>query len=262
MKSKSNILLIDWAGISWFSGTYTKHSCLEPYGLECIGSAANANGFKVEIIQPHHNSLSRIMSIIKKHDLFAVGISVKTYNLIQSLKLAKSIKSFNNKIYVIFGGEHPTLCPEIVREDGVDFVVRGEGERAFVQLINALHNNDDITKINNIVFINNNKLFVNPIKRILNLDQVPFALRDNKILNECKQYGFSYPATSQQISVAQVSYSKGCPFNCSFCASPKIWNRQVVYRNPVKVVEEIILLKKIFRTNYIFFADLTFNLNK
>jgi anaerobic magnesium-protoporphyrin IX monomethyl ester cyclase len=258
----NSVVLIDWVGPQWAPGVFTKHSCLEPYGLECVGSAATDVGYNVEIIQPRHNSLLRLLSVVKKHNPFAVGISTKTYNLVRSLKLAKSIKSLNRNIYVILGGEHPTLCPDIIREDGIDFVIQGEGERAFVELLNALRNNKDISKINNIIFVKNDRLFINPSERILNLDNFPFALRDAKILKTCKQYGFSYPANSDQRSVAQISYSRGCPFNCSFCASPKIWNRQVVYRNPLKVVEEITLLKKKFNNNYIFFSDLTFNLNK
>jgi len=262
MKSTKTILLIDWPGTNWPPGVYTKHSCLEPYGLECVGALAKDHGYKIKIFQFRHNSLSRVMDSVKRHSPFAVGVSVKTYNLASCLLLAKAIKSWKRSIYVIFGGEHPSLCPDIVTEKQVDYAVRGEGELAFLDLLYALESNGDITRVNNIAFRKNGNLFINPQKRILNLDELPFALRNSGILKDCKQFGFAYPSISQQKSVAQINYSRGCPYNCSFCASPKVWNRLVIYRNPDKIIEEIFILKDKYETNLVFFADLTFNLNK
>lgn len=261
MRSEKRILLIDWVGEKWDPGNYTKHSCLEPYGLECIGSFAQKFGFSVKILQFRYEPLKRIIKIIESENPFLIGLSVKTYNFFNSLDLARAIKEVNKNIYIVFGGDHPSLCPGIVREGYIDFVVHGEGEISFTDLLKAISDGDDVNKINNLAFWDGEKIIITPRNRIKNVDLLPFALRDKDILMNCKQYALSSPAPSQQKSVAQVNFSRGCSFNCSFCASPQLWNRLVTYRSPKNVVEEIAILKEKFGTNLFFFSDLTFNSN-
>ena len=103
MGHRRAILLIDLVGSNWAPGDYTKHSCLEPYGLECIGAGAEKYGYEVKIQQPRYESFSRIINIVKSDKPFVVGLSVKTYNYNSSLRLARAIKEVNKNIYIVFG---------------------------------------------------------------------------------------------------------------------------------------------------------------
>ena len=53
--------------------------------------------------------------------------------------------------------------------------------------------------------------------------------------------------------------SRGCPFDCNFCATPINWGRHVRMRSPENVVREIELLKERYGIRVIFFYDDTFN---
>ncbi len=55
--------------------------------------------------------------------------------------------------------------------------------------------------------------------------------------------------------VAPVTSSRGCPFSCHFCASPKIWNRKIRYRSATNVVDEIEMLVREYGVKEIHFED-------
>ena len=64
-----------------------------------------------------------------------VGFSIMSGSHVWALKMAKNIKkaySINN----IFGGAHPTFFQKFVTEDGVDYLIRGEGEESLLEIMN------------------------------------------------------------------------------------------------------------------------------
>ena len=259
---KKHVLLLDVGKQSKTVGTYTKHSVLEPYGLECIGAAIQNLGFDVKILQKRTPSTKHILSYEGRATLFCVGFSVRACNLQLSLKMAKEIKNLSPDTYVVFGGDYPSACPEIVKDDSVDFIVIGEGERTFGELLKFLDSGGEVTQVDGIAYWNGKLVITRPRKRIVNLDQIPFALRNEAMLKDCRIYALMYPPPSKQRNVAQTLYSRGCPHHCSFCSSSKVWGHRVEYRSPYSVVSEIKELQNRFATNTIFFADLTFNLDE
>ncbi|MBU4099743.1 radical SAM protein, partial [Patescibacteria group bacterium] len=107
------------------------------------------------------------------------------------------------------------------------------------------------------------EIVINPRqKRIAELDNLPYPLRSKQDMETYKCGGIYYPTASLQRSTAQVVYSRGCPHLCPYCSSKNMWGTAVIYRDPVRVAEEIEYLIDSFGTNLIFFTDLTFNLNK
>ena len=82
-----------------------------------------------------------------------ISPSVIAYNMITGLgdsliKLNSKLKD-NFNFFSVFGGTHCTLFPELVYQKDIDAVCRGEGEIAFLELINALESNSEIRYIKN-----------------------------------------------------------------------------------------------------------------
>lgn len=257
------IALIELNEGLWKPGTFLRHSSVEPLAIEYIGATAKSEGFEVKIIQQQHRLDQEVFQEIIDFSPQLIAFSVMTYNYPASLSLSKKIKQHDPKILTIFGGYHPSFCPNIVKEEAIDFVIIGEGEETIRELLKVLNEKRaDFTKIRGLAFYDG-KLQINGSReRIKDLDSLPNPIRDINILKECKISGLNYPPLSKQRCVAQILYSRGCPHNCTFCCSPFLYGNKVYFRSPKKVVDEMCEIKEKYGTNYFYFADLSFNLNK
>jgi radical SAM superfamily enzyme YgiQ (UPF0313 family) len=163
--------------------------------------------------------------------------------------VAMIAKDVNKEITIIVGGTHPTVMPEeTIQNKYFDYVVRGEGEYTFLELIN----DEPIEEIKGLTYINKEGIIVNNPDRefIKDLDTVPFPGR-SLYLNDKDHMDFGYVMTG-----------RGCPFECTFCASKKVWKKQTRYRSPKNVVEEIEHVHKTYGTKFFYFVDDTFTLKK
>lgn len=172
--------------------------------------------------------------------------------LTASYKAAQNIAGIGKELYpnmkVIVGGAHPTLDPEgtIMREE-FDYVVRGEGEFALLELVDG-QSEESIQglswkKSGNITH-NKERPFIK------DLDILPFPCRD------------SFINTTERLDIGYVITGRGCPFSCSYCASPQIWHRITRLRSISNVMMELEEIKKNYNPALIRFVDDTFNIDQ
>ena len=177
-----------------------------------------------------------------------------------ALKEIKQLKEAFPNALMVMGGPHPTYFPEVVLEDGLDVICRGDGEGAIVELANALDSGADFSGIENLWVKLNGEVKQNPLRPLEeNLDSIAFP--DREFYNRYKSVRI-YPS---KMFIA----SRGCPFDCSFCFNHSLKKmyegkgRYVRHRSPENVVEEIARVKSDWRwlkTPY--FADDSFLLNR
>ena len=237
---------------------------LEPLGLEYIGAAAMEAGHDVRIISPYKNENLEVFAeriITESPDV--IGIGPATYNFNQAKTLSRIIKVRQRKTFIVFGGYHISAVPEEVADPVIDLAIIGEGEYTFVEVLERLKKGLDYEDVGGISFLKNDRIIVNPRReRIHDLDKLPYPLRNKNEMTAYRCRGIYNPPAGQQSSVAQVAYSRGCPFRCSYCSSHNMWGNSVAYRDAGMVADEIQYLMDNFGTNLIFFSDLTFNLNR
>lgn len=235
---------------------------LEPIGLEYLAAALRTNGHLVRIEYGDIKS-EQFIDLINDFQPDIIGYSVYSYALSQSLELAKIAKDLLPEVTNIFGGYHPTAMPKVVMEQSVDYAVLGEGEITICELADAVNGMKSVISIPGIAYKGHDEVLKSPPRhRINQLDEIAYPVRERRFLHRARQYQIAYPPPSQQIAVAQVMYSRGCPYNCYFCSSKNMWGNKVYWRNPVKVIDEIETLCEKFGTNLVYFPDLTFNVNK
>ena len=87
-------------------------------------------------------------------------------------------------------------------------------------------------------------------QRLKDLDQTPFPNFDI-LLDEYSPNGYGH-----------VLSSRGCPFNCRFCASKVMWNRRVTYKSVSRLLKEMWYIHRRFGTDYFTFWDETFTINR
>lgn len=182
-----------------------------------------------------------------------VGISILTPKYGTAIELAKIVKSYSSNIPIFVGGLHPTLQPvETLKESCFDIVVMGEGEKTVVELIKALDSNKNLSSIKGIYYKENGNILKNsPRPLIEDIDAIPFP--DFTLLHRFEEYPPDY--------LNRILTSRGCPFNCIYCASKMLWGRRVRFRDPEKVFEEIKYRYDKFGVRFFKFNDDTFTLN-
>lgn len=208
-----------------------------------------------ELKNPENPIIKEIYETLIKYQPDIVGVTVMTPKAASAFTVASLVKKYNKNCHVVFGGPHATLRPdEILKNTGdVDFVVNGEGEFTFLELVNAL-----VTKTNNFSTVSGisyrygDKIIHNDTKGFIdNLDCLPFP--DRETLLGLDTY------TSEDMGL--LMGSRGCPYNCSYCAT-QIWTRKVRYRSLQNILDEVMYVHHQYGTRQFTFKDDSFTVNK
>lgn len=191
-----------------------------------------------------------------KPDLLAFNCLTGSYNWV--LKTASAIKKLHHAPVVI-GGVHPTFYPETIDYSVVDYVCRGEGEHALVDLCDRLSSGRAALDIPGIWAKTADGLSKNDPRCLeQEMDRIPpndWALYDK----------YSYFTDNHIISYRA---SRGCPYHCSFCFNSslhKLYKGQKIYRefSLERIFSELSEVKRRYKNlNMVFLSDESFGVNK
>lgn len=221
-----------------------------PLGLGYIASTLMAEGFKVGIVDAaiENLALRDIREIIRREDPRLLGVSAATYTYKNALKIAKLAKEVDDSIFTVLGGPHVTFkADEALNEEAVDGVVRGEGEYTILDLVRVLLHGGSLRDVAGLSFTLPGGRHVHNADRplIRDLDSLPFPARKTLPLNL-----YRIPAS--------IITSRGCPYNCIFCAAKALSGGIYRVRSPENVVAEVEEILRIIRPDFLFIADDTF----
>jgi len=231
---------------------------IPPLGLLYNASSLKEAGFKVKIIDMEVEKLGfdTFDYFIRKSQPKLVGINCTTpvYSTIQ--QMTRIIKRINPSIFMLIGGPHPTLLPEsALNEASIDFLIRGEGEIAVVELMEAiLSSTQKLNNIRGLSYKENGRQIHNPDRPVIeDLNQLPFPERT------MLPYRKYFSAAAKENPCTSMITSRGCPYNCMFCSN--IFRRPR-FRSPQNIADEIELILNRLHLHDIEFLDATFNLKK
>lgn len=200
---------------------------------------------------------------IKKFKPDIVGISFYTTLAYGASKLAQEVKKILPSSIVVMGGAHATTLPEdTLKASGADIVIIGEGEKTFSRIVRLISQDKNLSEFANLPGICikiDGKVRQNaPSKFITPLDKIPFPAWD---LIDIAEYKGWY--MSKQSPEATMFFSRGCPYNCTFCSN-RVWKSSqpvVRFRSPQNIVDEMEYLKNSFSVKEIFDNSDEFNCN-
>src|SRR5256712_13883387 len=173
-----------------------------------------------------------------------VAISAITSTAPQSYRLADQGRAAG--AIAVIGGTHTSFLPDEGLEHA-DFVVRGEGEFAFQELVEAIQGGAGFEEIQNLSHLGGGRAVHNPERpKIPNLDVNPIP--DYHLIAGWKPGG-----------VVSIATSRGCPFSCTFCSVPGMYGHAFRTHSVARVLEELGVHKG---NAYTFFADDIFTANK
>jgi radical SAM superfamily enzyme YgiQ (UPF0313 family)/transcription elongation factor Elf1 len=190
-----------------------------PYGFALIGTMAKQAGYEVQSLISHPNEDNsgynlRFLDFISKKDINIVALSSTSMYYPETKLLIELAKS--KGCITVLGGFIVSAQPELITANiGADFCVYGEGEYTFLELIDAIENDKDLSAIDGLLYLESGAVVKNrPRKPIKNLDALPFL--DLSLFNFDK---FS--------NILMLLGSRSCPYGCTFCyRSPDIPYRQ------------------------------------
>lgn len=204
--------------------------------------------YKRNLNNSEHAIWKEIKSKIEETSPDVVGISMHTGTYKSVKNIAAIAKCVSRDIAVIVGGPHPTLDPEGVlhNDPNIDLAVRGEGEHTFMELIRG----KDKENILGLSYKKGSRVINNPDRPFIeDLDELPFPNREAVI-------------DADKHDLASIITGRGCPFLCSYCASPQLWNRKVRFRSAENVILELAEIEDEIRDRILYFSDDTFTINK
>ena len=206
------------------------------------------------------NYFKDLFNLIRKDKPKLIGISCMTPTFEKSCKVAESIKR-NFNIPIVFGGIHPTAVPEeTLKNYFVDYVIFGEGEHTIIELLEYFEGKRKLEDIKGLAYKENGKIKVNkPRELIEDLDSLPFPARH---LFPSWYFQRWMVIRGLWLSGTNMMGSRGCPFNCSYCASKVMWGRRVRAYSPKRFVDEIEHLVKKYKVDSVRIVDDTFTVDK
>jgi len=200
-------------------------------GLGYIASALRQSGHDLKVLDLNSYRVAHpdllIERVILSFQPDVVGFSIMSLTFPTVAALVASIRGYYSG-WIVAGGAHVTIEQEHVWEEieGIDFLIVGEAEQALPELLQALNNNGEFSKIDGLVFRRDGQILKNPRRQpIKDLDNLPWP--DYRIA------GVTYIETYPLLT------SRGCPYSCIYCASPILCQKTWCPRQPKCLLDEL-----------------------
>jgi anaerobic magnesium-protoporphyrin IX monomethyl ester cyclase len=195
------------------------------------------------------DTIEQIVSLKPK----ILGIGAMTHMVLTAEKIIVEVKKAIPDIKIVLGSFHASFLPERTMQEfpSVDFIVVGEGEMAFLDLVNSLLNNKDYENIKGVGFRKEGRVIINGSA------DVPETLDE---LGEPGWHLFDQEIIHRYVTLFPVMGQRGCPFDCNFCSRP--YGKLVRQRTPKLILDEIQKNSERYNINIMRFEDETFSVDR
>ena len=200
--------------------------------------------FDFSFYSAFYDTDEEIVEGCREADIIGFGSSSPQFR--HGIELARKVKREGNKI--VFGGFHTTTLPEVVlREDVVDAVVIGEGEKAFSLLVKEVYEG---------IFLPETLIYQSSLTE--NLDDLPFP--DRSTIKNGRNIQQAY--SDEGIRITSILTSRGCPYRCSFCSGHAMFGYKTRFRSIPNILDEVEQVVRDWKIDFLKFSDETFTLGK
>lgn len=233
-----------------------------PFGISYLASYVQQFGHQVSILDclSQELFLPQIKKRISKLKPDIIGVTSMTHYIKSAVAIASVCKKLFPKVPVVIGGPHASFDYEnLLKNYNFDYVVIGEGEITFKELLDHLEKKKPKSELKNIPGIafkfGKNIIKTKPRLPISNLDTTPFPSRELVNFND-------YICDQLLPNAVEIMSSRGCSHRCAFCSSSYFW-KCWRSRSPENIIKEMkYVLKKYPKTKSFLFYDDNFTLNK
>jgi len=247
-----------------------------PLGLPCLAAAIRERLPNIEIkiidcppLKIGWKTLTKLLSE-EKPDVVGAGEEALYHH--EAVRLFKLAKEINPHIITVGGGHFFSWTPShSLTQYPIDYIVRFEGEYTFLELLQALQNKSDVSKVRGIAYKLNGDVIKTPLRPLVeDLDELPIPAYDLMPMGQYAPFGYFWPQG------ATIEHSRGCIDRCNFCSLWTFWGKHIKtdaesgeldvfprYRGKSveRTLEEIDILYKKYNRRLLLWNDPTFNVD-
>jgi anaerobic magnesium-protoporphyrin IX monomethyl ester cyclase len=185
-----------------------------------------------DLILCHKRVPATVTRLIEEFKPDLLGLSVMTFQRRTAARIVDLARALKPELRIVVGGYDASLACEAYQEMKVDYIVRGEGEVTFRELLRALENGGGFDKICGLSHRSDGRWVHNPPRPVHRLedDEIRLPNRDARVLQ-------GYTLLGRQVDVIETS--RGCTFDCSFCSIIQMRGRNFHTYSFERVIQDI-----------------------
>jgi anaerobic magnesium-protoporphyrin IX monomethyl ester cyclase len=185
-----------------------------------------------DLILCHDAVRETLVRLIKEFNPDVIGLSVMTFQRRTAGRIIELACGLVPSVRIVVGGYDPSLAPEAYEGMGVDYIVRGEGEITFRDLLRALENGSEVANISGLSYRSGERWVHNPARSVHRLEDSEIRLprRSARVLE-------GYTLLGRQVDVVETS--RGCTYDCSFCSIIEMRGRNFHTYSFERVLDDI-----------------------
>lgn len=226
-----------------------------PLWIAALGASLEKAGYSVQVLDlmGYNGSTIDYEGIeeeFRKVDSRIFAISPFTNNYSVAVEVSKIIKKiFGSGAVVILGGAHASYTYNIcLQNESIDIVSKGEGDLIIPQIVKAVKEGKDLYHIPSISWKKDGKIIHNESnKDYISADELPLPA-----------YHLIPQTFRGTIPYGRIYTSRGCAYNCAYCADTLYKRRKPIYQTIERTVKQAELMREYFGVNLIYVGDESF----
>ncbi len=252
-----------------------------PLGLAYVAAALRKAGFEVSVVDAVGEAPDQVTQNQEKKSLYALGLTADeiverldpeadafgltnmwTFSWPIVREICIKLKERYPDKPLVCGGEHFSGLPKLSMEQApIDYIVRGEGEEAAVEVFSGIRLGADKVDWSLVQGIWYRDADGRPTEskesraRKKDVDNIAWPSWDLFDIDTYTEHGFINGL--DQGKTLPILATRGCPYQCTYCASPNMWTTRWYARTPTDVVDEMQFYKEHYGTTNFPFQDLT-----
>lgn len=239
-----------------------------PLGLAQLAACLERGGVAVEILDANALEIGwdGLGAAVSRAEPDVVGMTVYTPYAPEVARAVRAVRKAVPAATIVLGGPHATFTARETLETmpGVDVIVRGEGDEAIVELIEALDGDGDLNRVQGITYRHdgrdggagdgNGNIIDTPIGGPVDVTGLPMPA-----FHLLPMERYSFPALGGPF--ATIITSRGCPFKCTFCSEWAFWRGGWRPYEPEMIVDQLDVLVNRYGRTHIWIGDDCFNVS-
>ena len=203
--------------------------------------------FDIDLIEfTIKDDIDEIIAAITKNQYDVIGFSIYIWNISLFINIIDKLP-LNSSKFILGGPEVSYESEYFLNKEQVHYILKGESERSFNQLLHCINKNELPNEVPGISFKVDNTTINNPIQEIMDLSTLK------------SPHHFEFDIKHIKNKISYIESSRGCPYKCSYCLSSL---EKKVRFFPLQVVKDEINYLIFKGAKTIKFLDRTFNANK
>ena len=243
----------------WCKGKRIAGLRFPPMTLAIVATIVRNDGSEVKLLDAAGLGLTWDETLDQSSGFDAAVLLTSTMTVNEDAEVLAGIKERNPAMKtIVYGGHAKTMAAETVQRAGIDFAIAGEADFIIQNLIACLRDGKDYSALPGLAFLDEKGIPHVNEKAPFVQDLNEFPIPDRTLLSDEIDY---FNPIVRRMPYTTMFTSRGCPAQCTFCASPAFYGSKVRMQSAERVAQE---MEEVARLGYkeVFFRDETFTASK